>query len=65
MPLTDYQHELALLLAENRTFDSYFASRAAILIEPKTMRFSRDLDCFHDSEARARKRASQRLCRRG
>jgi len=52
MPLTDYQRELALLLAENRTFDSYLAGGAAILIEPNTMRFSRDLDYFHDSEAR-------------
>ena len=52
MPLTDYQHELALLLAENRTFDSYLAGGAAILIEPNTIRFSRDLDYFHDSEAR-------------
>ena len=52
MPLTDYQQGLALLLAENRSFDSYLAGGAAILIEPNTMRFSRDLDYFHDSEAR-------------
>jgi hypothetical protein len=52
MPLTDYQQALALLLAENRTFDSYLAGGAAILIEPNTTRFSRDLDYFHDSEAR-------------
>ena len=36
----------------NRTFDSYLAGGAAILIEPNTTRFSRDLDYFHDSEAR-------------
>jgi hypothetical protein len=40
------------LLSENRTFDSYLAGGAAILIEPNTMRFSRDLDYFHDSEIR-------------
>jgi len=52
VPLTDYQSDLARLLSENRTFDSYLAGGAAILIEPNTMRFSRDLDYFHDSEAR-------------
>lgn len=52
MPLTEYQSRLALLLADNRTFDSYLAGGAAILIEPNTSRFSRDLDYFHDSEAR-------------
>ena len=52
MPLTDYQAGLARLLSENRTFDSYLAGGAAILIEPNTMRYSRDLDYFHDSEAR-------------
>jgi len=52
VPLTDYQARLARLLSENRTFDSYLAGGAAILIEPNTTRFSRDLDYFHDSEAR-------------
>ena len=52
MPLTDYQASVARLLSENRTFDSYLAGGAAILIEPNTARFSRDLDYFHDSEAR-------------
>ena len=52
MPLTDYQASLARLLSENRTFDSYLAGGAAILIDPNTMRISRDLDYFHDSEAR-------------
>ena len=35
-----------------RSFDSYLAGGAAILIEPNTARFSRDLDYFHDSETR-------------
>jgi hypothetical protein len=52
VPLTDYQASLARLLSKNRTFDSYLAGEAAILIEPNTTRFSRDLDYFHDSEAR-------------
>jgi hypothetical protein len=52
VPLTEYQARLARLLSENRTFDSYLAGGAAILIEPNTTRFSRDLDYFHDSEAR-------------
>lgn len=52
MPLTKYQARLARLLSENRTSDSYLAGGAAILIEPNTTRFSRDLDYFHDSEAR-------------
>jgi len=52
MPLTDYQAGLVRLLSTNRTFDSYLAGGAAILIEPNTTRFSRDLDYFHDSEAR-------------
>ena len=52
MPLTDHQASLARLLSENRTPDSYLAGGGAILIEPNTMRFSHDLDYFHDSEAR-------------
>jgi hypothetical protein len=52
VPLTDYQAEVARLLSVNRTFDSYLAGGAAMLIEPNTTRYSRDLDYFHDSEAR-------------
>jgi len=52
VPLTDYQASLARLLSENRTFDSYLAGGAAILIEPNTERFSHALDYFHDSESR-------------
>lgn len=55
MPLTDYQAEVARLLAANRSFDSYLAGGAAILIEPNTTRYSRDLDYFHDSEPRVAK----------
>ena len=52
MPLTDYQAELIRRLSGNRSFDSYLAGGAAILIEPRTERYSRDLAYFHDSEAR-------------
>lgn len=52
MPLTEFQARLARLLSRNRSFDSYLAGGSAILIEPDTKRFSRDLDYFHDSEAR-------------
>jgi hypothetical protein len=50
--LTAYQASLARLLSANRTYDSYLAGGAAILIEPNTTRISRDLDYFHDSETR-------------
>jgi hypothetical protein len=52
VPLTEFQATLATHLARNRTFDSYLAGGAAILIEPNTTRFSNDLDYFHDSERR-------------
>jgi hypothetical protein len=52
MPLTDYQANLARLLSGNRSFDSYLAGGAAILIEPNTKRYSHDLDYFHESDTR-------------
>lgn len=52
MPLTEHQAILSRLLATNRTFDSYLAGGAAILMQPNTTRFSQDLDYFHDSEQR-------------
>jgi len=52
VPLTDFQAEVARVLSGNRSFDSYLAGGAAILIEPNTKRYSRDLDYFHDSEQR-------------
>ncbi len=52
LPLTEFQASLARLLSANRTFDSYLAGGAAILIEPNTTRFSGDLGYFHDSERR-------------
>lgn len=52
MPLTTYQQALALVLAKNRTPDSYLAGGAALHIEPNTKRYSNDLDYFHDSPER-------------
>jgi hypothetical protein len=52
MPLTDYQAALGRLLASNRSEDSYLAGAAAILAEPRTLRYSHDLDYFHDSPER-------------
>ena len=52
MPLTPFQSELAKLLSVNRTFDSYLAGGAAIHFEPNSIRYSQDLDYFHDSEKR-------------
>lgn len=52
MPLTPYQEEVARLLSDNRTFDSYLAGGAAIHLEPNTTRYSNDLDYFHDSITR-------------
>lgn len=52
MPLTGYQAELARLLSGNRSPDSFLAGGGAVLLEPNTIRYSRDLDYFHDSEQR-------------
>lgn len=52
MPLTGFQAELGRLLAANRSEDSYLAGGAAILAEPHSRRYSRDLDYFHDSPER-------------
>ncbi len=52
MPLTPFQERLARLLAANRDFGSYLAGGAALHLGPNTLRFSDDLDYFHDSEER-------------
>jgi hypothetical protein len=52
MPLTPYQEQIARLLSANRSVDSYLAGGAAIHIEPRTRRYSNDLDYFHDSVER-------------
>jgi hypothetical protein len=52
MPLTKFQREVALLLAANRSDDSYLAGGAALHRAPNSKRYSNDLDYFHDSEER-------------
>jgi hypothetical protein len=52
MPLTPFQAELALLLSVNRTPDSYLAGGSALHIQPNSVRYSKDLDYFHDSVER-------------
>jgi hypothetical protein len=52
MPLTAFQAELGRRLAANRSEDSYLAGAAPILAEPRTRRFSHDLDYFHDTPER-------------
>jgi hypothetical protein len=52
LPLTGYQREILALLARNRTPDSYLAGGAALHIAPNSIRYSNDLDFFHDSAER-------------
>lgn len=46
------QARVGRLLAANRSEDSYLAGAAAILAAPNTVRYSHDLDYFHDSAER-------------
>ncbi len=52
MPLTKFQRELARLLAANRSAESHLAGGAALHFAPNSLRFSNDLDFFHDSAER-------------
>jgi hypothetical protein len=52
MPLTNFQKKIALVLSANRTEDSHLAGGAALHFQPNSLRFSEDLDYFHDSEER-------------
>ncbi|MEO0594419.1 MAG: hypothetical protein AAFZ38_12650 [Myxococcota bacterium] len=52
MPLTQLQTDIATLLASGRSPDSYLAGGAALHFEPNTLRYSNDLDYFHDSVER-------------
>lgn len=51
MPLTQFQEQIARLLATNRTPESHLAGGSALHAEPDAPRFSHDLDYFHDGEA--------------
>lgn len=52
MPLTQLQREVLATVARNRSPDSYLAGGAAIHFAPQSLRYSSDLDFFHDSVAR-------------
>jgi len=52
MPLTEFQRVLARLLAQNRSADSHLAGGAALHFSPNSLRYSNDLDFFHDSAER-------------
>jgi hypothetical protein len=52
MPLTTFQREVLALLAANRSPESYLAGGAALHFAPNSLRYSDDLDYFHDSERR-------------
>ena len=52
MPLTDFQRVLLALLAPTRAPDSYLTGGAALHFAPNSVRYSDDLDFFHDSPER-------------
>lgn len=52
MPLTHFQRILLGVIASNRAPDSYLAGGTALHFAPESVRYSRDLDLFHDSESR-------------
>lgn len=52
MPLTEFQRSLLAELAAAPTDERYLAGGAALHFEPHSVRYSDDLDFFHDSEAR-------------
>lgn len=52
VPVTDFQAKIAKLLAANKSHDSYLAGGAALHFEPNSIRYSQDLDYFHDTVQR-------------
>ena len=52
MPLTDFQAKVAAALAPNRSEDSHLAGGAAIHRDAGSLRYSNDLDYFHDTPER-------------
>ncbi len=49
MPLSSFQKQIAKLLSVNRHPNSYLAGASALNFKPNTLRFSQDLDYFHDT----------------
>lgn len=52
MPVTAFQEKIAKLLSVNRNPQSYLAGGAALHFEPNSIRYSQDLDYFHDTEVK-------------
>jgi hypothetical protein len=52
VPLTKFQQRLLADLTRDRSVDSHLAGGAALHIAPNSLRYSNDLDFFHDSESR-------------
>jgi hypothetical protein len=52
VPLTDFQRRILADLAATPNDDRYLAGGAALHFAPNSVRYSDDLDFFHDSEAR-------------
>ena len=50
MPLTPFQKKIIQLLSIHRSPESHLAGGAALHIRPNSIRYSQDLDYFHDSE---------------
>jgi predicted nucleotidyltransferase component of viral defense system len=52
VPVTTFQAKVAKLLSANKSHDSYLAGGAALHFEPNSIRYSQDLDYFHDTDQR-------------
>ncbi len=50
MPLTDVQERILRILAAHRSPDSYVAGATVLHRDPRSPRYSQDLDLFHDLE---------------
>lgn len=51
MPITPLQADILAIIASNRSPDNYLAGGTVLHFEPNSVRFSRDLDIFHDALA--------------
>ena len=52
LPLTELQAQILAVVARTRAPDSYLAGGAALHFAPNSVRYSSDLDFFHDSSER-------------
>src|SRR5262249_47706652 len=61
MPLTAFQKRVAHVLAANRNPEDYIAGGAAINRTDSSLRFSKDLDIFHDEVRGAHEEAARSI----